>query len=180
MLARMTSMLTSYFAGEKSGGLLVATLGLVVAGFAAALWRVDGARPFAATLAVFAIIELGLGIGLYVKTGPQVAGLETLFGRDAAAFFAAETPRMIKVQRNFVWLEVLWLVLIALAAGVAVWKKQDPRWSGIALGVLVNVSVILAFDVFAERRGADYLAALQRGSAAQGLGGSAGSNTPTR
>jgi len=39
---------------------------------------------------------------------------------------------------------------------------RDARARGIALGLLLNASFLLAFDLVADRRGAVYLAALQQ------------------
>jgi hypothetical protein len=65
------------------------------------------------------------------------------------------------VQRNFVILEYLWIVLILGAAVTAVAMKSRFMVSGIALGIAINVALLLTFDMVAERRGAVYLTALQ-------------------
>jgi len=54
----------------------------------------------------------------------------------------------------------VWLFLIASAAAVAIWQKQRVDIGGIALGILINTAIFLAFDIIAERRGSHYLAAL--------------------
>jgi hypothetical protein len=124
-----------------------------------------GLRAFAITLAVGGLLELAIGVGLYLKTGPQVAKLVGQLASDPAGFYAAERARMAIVQRNFVYLEFGWLALIGGCAAVAVWKKHAPVPSGVALGLLLTVVVILTFDIVAERRGALYLDALGRGGA---------------
>ena len=160
----MHEALTTYFAGEKNAGAVLAAIGLVMG--AAALMAARGQpKALAYTLAACAVLELAIGVGLYLKTDPQVARLSELLANDAAAFYAAEQPRMVTVQRNFVLLEGAWLVLITGSAVVAVWKKANPTASGIALGLLINTCLFLAFDVVAERRGSIYLAALNSGAA---------------
>ncbi|HEV8324107.1 MAG TPA: hypothetical protein VG389_20990 [Myxococcota bacterium] len=163
----MHDTLTAYFDGEKRAGLLVAGVGLAVLAAAAVLFPARwGLRPFAITLAVGGLFELAVGVGLYLKTGPQVAKLVQQLASDPAAFYAAERARMTVVQRNFVYLEFAWLALIGSSAVLALWKKQAPLASGIALGLLLTVVVILAFDIVAERRGAAYLDALNGPAAA--------------
>jgi hypothetical protein len=158
----MNDAVLIYFEGEKSAGMFLAGLG-VVSVVAAAIFfdpRLE-LRAFAVTLGVFALIQLAIGIGLWIKTGPQVEGLAAQLALDLSRFFAEEGPRMAKVQRNFVLLEWAWLALIAASAITAVAAKDRPTLCGIALGVLINVAVLLAFDIVAERRGAIYLSAIE-------------------
>lgn len=161
MSATIAQHVATYFEGEKSAGLLIAGIGAAMFAAGTALFPArHGLRAFALTLLVWGTLELGLGAGLYLRTGPQVADLLRELGRDAAAFYAREGARMAKVQRNFVVLEAVWLGAIAVTGVVGVVMKRSPLASGIALGILVNVSVLLAFDVVAERRGAIYARAL--------------------
>ena len=121
----MTTSLHTYFAGEKHAGLMLAAIGLVMLVASIVLvparWEL---RAFAITLGVWSLLELAVGLGLYFKTGPQVAKLVEQLATDSAAFVHAERPRMIGVQRNFVIIEVVWLVLIVASAIAAVWLKQ--------------------------------------------------------
>jgi hypothetical protein len=156
-------VLTSYFHGEKTAGLVLAGIGLTAAVAAAlmfpARWEL---RAMAITCAVWALLELAVGLGLYFKTGPQLDQLVAQLGSDPVALFAAELPRMVKVQRNFLVIELVWLTAIVCGAAIAVWRKGDPRVSGVALAVVIHAAVFLAFDIIAERRGALYLDALQK------------------
>jgi len=179
----MHGALTTYFDGEKSAGLFVAGLGLVVLVAAAVLFPARyELRAFAITLAVFGLVELAVGVGLFVKTGPQVTRLAAQLASDPAAFFAAEAPRMARVQRNFVYLEYLWLTLIAGAAATAIFVKHRPTVNGVALGVLMNAAAFLCFDLVAERRGAVYCDAVSQrpdGGANPAGPSSAGAPSPT-
>lgn len=160
--AAVAGVVATYFEGEKNAGLFAAALGLVVLLGAAMLFpaRLE-LRPLAYTLAVWGVLELAVGVGLYVKTGPQVARLLAQLASDPSALHAAELPRMIRVQRNFVVLEFVWIALIVGSATVGVWFKSRFSVSAVALGILVNAALLLAFDLVAERRGAVYLAALE-------------------
>jgi hypothetical protein len=157
----MNQALTTYFAGEKQAGLMLAGIGLVMWVGAVLLFpaRLE-LRPFAITLAVWGGLELAIGIGLFARTGPQVERLTAQLASDAAGFFSSEGQRMAGVQRNFAIIEAVWLVLIIISATVAWYWKGRPTLGAIALGVLINTSIFLAFDVLAERRGSGYVAAL--------------------
>ena len=157
----MNDALSRYFEGEKSAGLFLAAIGVVVLVAAAVLFPTrNELRPLAITLLVFGLLDVVVGLGLYLKTPAQVARLSVQLSSDGAAFYAAERPRMEIVQRNFVYLESLWLVLIVISAAVAVWQKQNATVSGIALAILISTAVFLAFDMIAERRGERYVVAL--------------------
>ena len=67
---------------------------------------------------------------------------------------------MLRVQRNFVIIEYVEVAIIVTAAIAALALRSRSGPAGIALGLLVHASVLLAFDVFAERRGAEYVSAL--------------------
>lgn len=154
----MNEALTTYFAGEKNAGLVLALIGalMLVAAIVFFPSRLE-LRSFAITLGVWSLLELGIGVGLFVKTGPQVEKLQAM---EPAALVASERPRMEKVQRSFVVLEAVWVGLI-IAAALAGWRfKEQLTLSGVALGFLLNASILLTFDIVAERRGAAYFARL--------------------
>lgn len=156
----------SYFEGEKNGGLVAALVGLLsllAAGVLATRGSVE-LRPFAIALAALGLLELVVGLGLYAKTGPQVASLLERIESEPARFYASELARMAKVQKNFVTLEIVWCVLLSGGALLAVTQKQRPTASGVAMAFVLSAAFFLAFDLVAERRGAAYYAALREPS----------------
>lgn len=160
----MHAAILEYFTGEKYGGLLVALIGLGGLIAAAVLFQPRwDLRPFAVVLAVMGLLELTVGLGLWLRTGPQVDQLLALLGSDPARMVADETARMTRVQTNFVRLEVVWLVLIATAAAIALTQRGRPVLWSASLGILLHASLLFVFDSIAERRGAVYLSALTHG-----------------
>jgi len=156
--------MTVYFDGEKYAGLLLAGAAVAVVVVAAIMFRAGGTvRPFAITLGTLALAEIVLGLGLYLRTGPQVKRLDEQLRSDSPQFYAAEAARMSRVQRTFVAIEYAELSIIVATAVAAVFLKARPGLAGVALGLLVTASVLLAFDLFAERRGADYVIAIANG-----------------
>lgn len=154
----MQDALVTYFTGEKNGGLLLTSLGAIGLGAAAFLWQARwGLRSLAVTLAIFAVIEMAIGIGLYVRTGPQVNSLLAQFASEPARFFSEEAARMVRVQRNFVIVQYIEVAVIVVAAITAFAQKQRFSVAGVALGLVLNAALLLAFDLVAERRGAAYL-----------------------
>ncbi len=155
----MNEAIAAYFGGEKSGGLVLAIAGAVMLVTAIVFFPAKfELRSFAITAGVWSLLQLGIGIGLFVKTDSQVAALQAA---ERAAMVATEVPRMEKVQRNFVIIEVVWVVMIIGGALIGWRMKENVTASGIALAFVINAGVLLAFDVVAERRGATYLAQLR-------------------
>ncbi len=124
-----------------------------------------GLRPLAVTLAVLAAIELAIGAGLYLRTDPQVRDLLAKVNAGDPGVYADEAARMQRVQRNFVIIEYAEIAVLLVGAFAAVAFKRQPVVVGVAIGVCINAAFLLAFDVIAERRGANYLTALERQAA---------------
>lgn len=154
--------LRRYFEGERHAGMLAAALG--VASVAFAIWAFRGAGAFRAMwipMAIVGVLQLGIGVGLVVKTGPQVAALEAGLEKDHAAALSTETARMDRVDKNFTVIKIVEIALMVLSAAAIMGMKSKPTVVAVAMALLVEAAVMLAFDVFAEARGQDYLAWLR-------------------
>jgi hypothetical protein len=157
----MEEALVNYFEGEKHGALLIAGVGVVAVALAVVLlqprWEL---RSLAVTLGLVAFGEIALGVGLYLRTGPQVSALLAQLGTEAARFLSDEGARMARVQRNFVVVQYVEMAVIVVAA-VGAFALKNRFWiAGISLALLCHGAFLLAFDLVAERRGAAYQAAL--------------------
>jgi len=161
----MQPALTLYFDGEKYAGLLLAAIALASLAAAIVMYRASHElRAFALTIAIVSAAELALGAGLYARTGAQTNRLVQQLANDPNAFYSAEVQRMDRVQRNFVVIEYVELSIIIAAAIIAVSLKHRAGLTGVALGLLIPASMLLAFDIIAERRGAEYVSALVAGA----------------
>jgi hypothetical protein len=150
----MRDVVIAYFTGEKQAGLLLAGLGVLGLAAAALFFQQRwGLRSFAVTLAAFALIELGIGVGLYFRTEPQVTRLVGQLSSEPGRFLADESARMQRVQRNFRVILLVELSVIVVAGVAAYALRLRPGPSGVALALLINAAVLLAFDIVAERRG---------------------------
>ena len=163
----MQDALNAYFAGEEHAGLLLAGVGIATLALGAVFYQPRwGLRSFAVTLAVFALVEIAIGVALYLRTGPQVTSLLAQLGGDSARFFAEEGARMARVQRNFVVIQYIELVVVVTTAIAAISFRNRFALAGIALGLLCHAALLLAFDLIAERRGTIYLSEIRTRSAA--------------
>ncbi|MGH9203319.1 MAG: hypothetical protein ACRD2A_18985, partial [Vicinamibacterales bacterium] len=161
----MQDALMVYFNGEKNAGLFLAGVGVVAIVAATLMYRSQpDLRAFALTLGILALAEIALGTGLYLRTDPQVNRLVAQLGSEPSRFYSEEGARMTRVQRTFVVVEYVELAIIIVSSIVVVALKNRSGLTGVALGLLVNAACLLAFDHIAERRGAVYLAAIEKGA----------------
>lgn len=90
-----------------------------------------------------------------------VVGRTQLRERDEFGSFQDAIPNLlVRVQRNFVVVQYIEVAVIVIAAITAFAQKSRFWVAGVALGLLLNAALLLAFDLVAERRGAAYLAAI--------------------
>jgi hypothetical protein len=158
----MREVMLSYFGGEKYSAVPLIAAGVVALAASVVLlsprW---GLRSLGVTVGILALLHLGIGMSVYLRTGPQVNQLLAQLESDPGRFYDEETARMITLQGNLVSIEYVELAVVLLSAIAAVAWKTRPGLAGVALGLLLNVAFVLAFDLVAERRGAVYLAALE-------------------
>ena len=153
----------TYFRGELYGAGWLLALGLVSFLIVWRLWRRGPLqRGVALPLALFGLLQLAIGAGLLVRTGPQVAALHARLDSAPATLRDTELVRMERVQRQFTQLERVELGLFA--AGLLLFlgaRRRRPRWAGVGAGLCVSAGVFFGFDLVADWRGAVYLAALR-------------------
>ena len=155
-----TAELLKYFAAEKSAALLL--LALAVAGVSLGLYlRVNGSpfRAMAWVLFPVAAIQLAVGAGLLVRTGPQMAALQQGLAQSPAQTVVAEKERMAKVNRSWLPIKVVEVGLIAVGLGLIVFGATSGHtYAAVGMGLVLEAAVMLVFDIFAEQRAVEYSA----------------------
>lgn len=152
-----------YFGGEQSAALLLQALGLAAAGFSFWLWRSGHPlRAMVFSLALVAMGQLAVGVGLYARTPAQVTALRRDLVERPVEARDAERARMVAVQRSFVWIERIEALVILLGVALVLLRRDHPTAVGVGMGLAIQGAVMLAFDVFASQRGAAWLAWLSR------------------
>ncbi|MDX1998039.1 MAG: hypothetical protein SF066_10005 [Thermoanaerobaculia bacterium] len=162
-IKQMNVALLRYFQAEERAAALF--IGLGAAAVALAAWFFVGEHPLRPALwplAGIGLVQLAVGATVYFRTERQVRDLVGRLNSDPAAFRALEAGRMATVQRTFGLLRRLELILIALGLLLVLRGTDWAPWApGVGWGLLVQSVVTFAFDHFAERRGAEYLAAIE-------------------
>ena len=152
--------ISNYFNAERAESLLFIAVGAIA--LAASAWCVLAVRkPFftgmAITLSVVAVLQLVVGVTVYLRTPSDAARAQQMVHAAPARLKTEEVPRMQVVMRNFKrYLAVEVVLLIASLAALAL-ATQAATWRGAATGLAVQAVFTIVLDLAATRRGAAYL-----------------------
>lgn len=149
----MHAALITYFSGEKRESLLFLMVGGAAIAISVYFWMTENPqRAMGYPLVAVALIQLLVGWTIWSRTDRQAKDLHTLLAKNPGAYVGAEVPRMVKVRKSFQiykWIEIL--LLTAGAVGMLVWRER-PTLHAVALGLALQSSLMLVFDLVAERR----------------------------
>ena len=158
----MQEQMESYFAAEKAESWLFILVGVVAIGVSAWLLRSGSTyRGMAYPLIAVGLIQLVVGGTVAFRTDTQVAALTRQLSESPAAFQTAEVPRMEVVMRNFEFYKVVEVVLLLVGVALTYAFRRKELVYGIGVGLVMQASVMLVLDLFAEKRGEEYLAAVR-------------------
>ena len=155
---RMQQELVRYFTGEKNESLLFMAVGLVCIG--ASVWLFTTAseyRGMIAPLTLIALIQLAVGGGVYFRTDAQIATLTTQLRTDAAALRDQELTRMAKVAANFKIYKTIEIALLAIGIAMTYAFRERHGLYAAGVGSIIQSSIMLTLDLFAERRADAYI-----------------------
>jgi hypothetical protein len=160
----LADVMQEYFRGERQLGVGLSILGIALAFAAGWVWRTQKSTFGLWLWLAGALLALGFvigGITLAVKTDRKVAELRRRLDVDRSSVVASESTRMAVVNANWPRLKLAWggLTIVALVLLLVVRKE----WAA-ALGssLMFVVTTLFFVDVFAERRAASYVDALER------------------
>ncbi len=147
-----------YFAEEKAESWLFIAVGVAALLASAWLQKTGSAyRGMAWPLMAVALIQLVVGGTVAWRTDGQVAALTTQLAASPAAFQAAEVPRMEVVMRNFEIYKLIEVGLLLSGVALTYFFRRKELVYGIGLGLVLQSSLMLVLDLFAEKRGDTYL-----------------------
>jgi hypothetical protein len=154
----------AYFAAEKNESLIFILFGILTIGFsvyALLKWGDSFYRGFAVPAILIGIIQIVVGSTVYFRTDKQINQLETLYQQDQAAFAKAETPRMDTVMKKFSLYKKIEVVFVVMGLLLIFFAPSKGFWLGIGVGMLLQGALMLTADIFAERRGKEYIRSIE-------------------
>jgi hypothetical protein len=160
-LDRMRDAMVRYFAAEKHESLLFMAIGAAAIIASVVLFMTASSyRGMSYPLVVIALIQIAVGGSVYFRTDTQVAALSAQMSREPAAYKAAELARMEKISKNFEIYKVIEIVLLAAGIVMAYALRRSDTFYAVAIGLIMQASVMLVLDLFAERRADTYVVAV--------------------
>jgi hypothetical protein len=150
--------LTTYFAAEKQGGLLLVALAAVSLALASYLFLTKS--PFSAMawpLIVLGGLEVVIGLSVAGRAASQVAEIEAGLQAKRGVTVVTEVERMARVNTTFEIVKKVEIALIVLSL-VFVYLRPAPETLGaVGLGILLQSAALLVFDTFAHHRAEHYV-----------------------
>jgi hypothetical protein len=155
----MQGQMLRYFSEEKAESALFVLVGVAAIALSVWLWRTGSAyRGMAYPLVAVALIQLVVGGTVYMRTDGQLAALTAQLASAPGAYQAAEVARMEVVMRSFQLYKVIELVLFAVGVALTYVFRQKETLYAVGMGLVIQSSLMLVADLFAEKRGDTYLA----------------------
>ena len=149
---------TNYFKGEIAESYLFLILGIAGLSISSYLILTKSAsfwKGFAIPFILVSVLEIIVGITLIYRSPKDIIRVENYIKHDPSKIKTFEIPRMEKVLKNFVVFRYIEIALI-LAGLLIYFSFENTFWKGIGIGLLIQASVVLTLDYFAERRGYIY------------------------
>lgn len=152
-----------YFRAEKTAGFYLLLIAVVAIAVSAWLWwSKSRIRGMALPLALIAIIELGVGGTVYLRTDRQIDSLTEQYYSNPVAYKSTEIARMGMVMTSFQIYKMVEMALLILGIALVVVFRARPFIFSIGVGLIVQMGILLAFDWLAAQRAALYMDAIGR------------------
>lgn len=150
-----------YFAAEQAESLLFILVGISALIVSAFLFRMPGLyRGITYSLVSIALIQLIVGATVYLRTNNQVTTLTQQLNIEPVAFQTSELNRMQTVMAGFKWYKIIEVLLLSSGILLIFTRPRQSALFGAGIGLIIQSALTLILDIFAERRGKQYLQAI--------------------
>lgn len=149
-----------YFNGERAESYLFLVLGIVGLVLSSYLFFLKASsywKGFAIPFVLVSVLEIIVGISLIYRSPKDIIRVENYIKYDQVKIKSDEIPRMEKVMKNFVVYRYVEIALIFIGGILYFAFANSDFWRGLGLALLIQASIVLTLDYFAERRGFFYL-----------------------
>lgn len=152
----------TYFTEEKIESLFFITLGIIsttLAFFFIFIIKYSFYKGFAYPILIVGIIQLIVGTTVSMRSPKDLIRVNKTIKFEPQKIQTEELPRMEKVMSNFTiykWIEII-LIVASIILLIVYYSSQQTFWKGLALGLLIQTSIMLSLDGLAERRSQIYI-----------------------
>ena len=150
---RMREEILKYFMAERQESTLFFSVGLAAL-IASFYFYKSGSvyQSMAYPLGVIALIQLVVGGTEFFWTGNQIQNLPDLMANDPSGYKSAELARMASVNFKFKIYKGIEIFLIMVGILMTFQYKNNDFIYFIGVGLIIQSSIVLILDLFAERR----------------------------
>ena len=154
----MEDHLMTYFMAEKQEALLFMVLGAAALIVSFYLFKAESAyKGMIYPLIIIAAIQLVVGSTVYFRTDGHVAELTTLLKDDPEKYKVEESQRMERVIKSFRVYKGTEIILLAIGIAQTIAFREHNMWYSIGIGLIIESSLMLVLDLFAEKRAHEYI-----------------------
>jgi hypothetical protein len=159
----MDEKLICYFTAEKQESLFFISIGIIAFIVALYLFKTDSPyKGMMYPLILIAIIQLVVGGSVFFRTDNQVAALKTQLHDNPQAYKSEESSRMGTVMKNFRIYKGIEIFLLILGIILTFLFRDKNLWYSIGIGLIIQSSLMLMLDLFAEKRAHEYVFYIQK------------------
>jgi len=158
-------MVEKYFNGERLQcgiGIAMALISISVGVY----FLLQLKKPFTTGMSYpFLIIPgflLMICIAVIIRSSKDIVRVNQMVQRDKPKIKTEELPRMETVMRNFKIIKRAEMAVVVVGLLLYVFLPAGTFWRGVGLGLTIQASMMLFFDLVAESRGKVYLGFLQK------------------
>lgn len=153
-------MVKDYFNAEKLESIFFIAVGVIAILIALWFWfktKNSFYSGIAYPLVLIAVIQITVGLSVFLRSPKDISRVEEYYARDKNKISEVEIPRMNTVMKNFVIYRYIEIGLIIAGLLLYFIINKDELLKGIGFGLAIQSLLMLVLDLFAEKRGADYL-----------------------
>jgi len=168
MTVSSTRYIVDYFKGEQRESYLFLSVGLLAI-FGAYYGFFYVQKPLfiglGVPLAAMGLIQLVVGGSMALKTNKQIKALLDRREASPSTFKSDELERMEKAMQNFKIYRTIEQVLFIIGLLLVVLGLTDQiskYLTGVGIGLMIQGSILLFLDLFAELRGKEYIRRLSK------------------
>lgn len=159
----MDENLISYFIAEKQESIFFITIGITAFIVSFYLFKTDSSyKGMMYPLILIAIIQLIVGGTVFFRTDNQLVALQNQLHNDPTAFKSAEVSRMAPVIKNFKLYKGIEITLLFSGIILTFVFMGKNFWYSIGIGLIIQSSLMLVLDLFAEKRAHEYVFYIQK------------------
>lgn len=150
----------NYFSEERAESILFMLVGVIASAIALYLYfglRTSFVKGVAIPVALVTILELAGGAFIFLRSPKDITRVESYRKDQPQKIRTIEIPRMKTVMRNFIIYRNVEIALIALSLFLMFTASTGSFWKGVGMGLLIQATLVLCLDYFAERRAQIYM-----------------------